>query len=65
MNLDSAPCTKAHKKKLYRKENVGKLVASGERGISIAAEQSYDTLRLAVYRQSVSLGDKPLEIHNQ
>jgi hypothetical protein len=24
-----------------------------------------DTLRLAVYRQSVRLGDKPLETHDQ
>jgi hypothetical protein len=29
------------------------------------AEQNYDASRLAVYRQSVRLGDKPLEPHDQ
>jgi hypothetical protein len=66
MNLDSAPCRNVGKKIVTHKGKyqVG-FVANGERGVSSRAEQSHNFLRLAVYRQSVRLGDKPLKTHDQ
>jgi hypothetical protein len=47
-----------------RSKNVGNVVNRGKKVSQLGIARVKVTLRLAVYRQSVRLGDKPLETHD-